>query len=402
MKTMPRIPVLALAVALPSALLSDGCREQGATVEARKRFTIVNAGGARLQLRGTLEARDLGVIANPSGLEIARVRHGDGDSVAKGDVILELDVSRTREDLARKREELRLLQGLSERERRVSGPRERADGVERLAQLDLEIRRTRTAVKLEEILAKRGVVESTRPGEAQERLQRLVSLRDEMARSLEVLEGPGAGSADASGTTRILDLQRTIAEEARIVAEAAIVAPAAGRVRGLQPLRPGPTQPGPLLSVFDPGALRVTATLWQNQFVEVDVGTACVVRPDFIPDRQVECRVASKDPYGTRATDPATGMEVSRFAVKLDLVGSVQGLLPGMTATITFPGEAGVSQVPKEFVGEDAGKRFVLVEKPAGPPDRVAVDAATGWAEGFLGVRGLEDGAVLVAPDRAR
>jgi hypothetical protein len=61
-----------------------------------------------------------------------------------------------------------------------------------------------------------------------------------------------------------------------------------------------------------------------------------------------------------------------------------------------------VSQVPKEFVGEDAGKRFVLVEKPAGPPDRVAVDAATGWAEGFLGVRGLEDGAVLVAPDRAR
>ena len=66
------------------ALLSDGCREQGATVEARKRFTIVNAGGARLQLRGTLEARDLAVIANPAGLEIARVRHGDGDVGRQG------------------------------------------------------------------------------------------------------------------------------------------------------------------------------------------------------------------------------------------------------------------------------------------------------------------------------
>src|SRR5512139_270761 len=145
MKTMPRSAALVLAVLLPCALASPGCREQGATVAARKRFTIVNAGGARLQLRGTLEARDLAVIANPSGLEIARVRHGDGDSVAKGDVILELDASRTREDLARRREELRLLRGLSERERRVSGPRERADAVERLAQLDLEIRRTRTA-----------------------------------------------------------------------------------------------------------------------------------------------------------------------------------------------------------------------------------------------------------------
>jgi hypothetical protein len=402
MKTMPRSAVLVCAFVFPCALVSGGCRKQASSAQARKRFTIVNAGGARLQLRGTLEARDLAVIANPSGLAIARVRHGDGEPVAKGDVILELEVSRTREDLARRREELRLLQGLSERERRVSGPRERADAVERLAQLDLEIRRTRTAVRLEEILAKRGVVESTRPSEAQERLQRLLSLRDEMARALEVLEEPAAGTTDASRTARILDLERTIAEQERLLAEAVVVAPAAGRVRALQPLRPGPTQPGPLLSVFDPNALRVTATLWQNQFVEVDVGTECVVRPDFIPDRQVGCRIASKDPYGTRTTDPATGMEVSRFAVKLDLVGSVQGLLPGMTATITFPGEAGVSQVPKEFVGEDAGKRFVLVEKQAGPPDRVAVDIAPGWAEGFLGVRGLEDGVVLVAPAPAR
>ncbi len=401
MKTIPRSALLlVLAPALLSAL--GGCGAPTSRVEARKRFTVVDTGGARLELRGTLEARELAVIANPAGLEIARVVRGDGSPVDKGDVILELDASRTREDLGRRRSELAALRRQAERDERISAPREQADAVERLAQLDLEIRRTRTALNLEEILAKRGVVEATRPTEAQARLSRLLSLRGDMARAVEALEEPGAASADAARGARILELERTIAEEQRTLAQAVVAAPVAGRVRALQPLRPGPTQPGPLASLFDPRVLRVNATLWQNQFVEVKVGEGCVARPDFMPERQVACRVAFKEPYGTRATDPATGMELSRFEVTLDLVGSLEGLLPGMTATVSFPGEKGVSQVPEEFVGDQAGRRFVLVEKPPGPPERRTVEVGKGWAEGFLGVRGIENGAVLVAPAPAR
>jgi hypothetical protein len=389
-------------VVLTAGLTHGGCRKRAAVTAARKRFALVDPGGARLQLRGVVETRDLAVIANPYGLEISKVRRTDGEKVAVGDVILELDAARIREDLSRRKSELRLLRGLTEREDRLAGSREQVDAVEKLAQLDAEIRRTRTALAVEEILAGRGVVERTRPGEARERLSRLLALRETMAAAVAALERSQDGPTDASRLARILDLERAVAEQERTVASAVVRAPAAGLVRSLQPLRPGATQPGPLLSIFDPSALRATATLWQNQFLEVDVGTECILLPDFMPERKLRCRVASKVPYGARTTDPASGMDVSRFTVQLELLDPSDGLLPGMAATVTFPGEAGVFQVPKAYVGEGKDGRFVLVEREAGAPERVTVQTAQGWEEGFVGVRGLQDGAVLLAVEPAR
>ncbi len=389
-----------LALALP--LIQTGCRQRAAVTAARKRFTLVSSGDPRLELRGVIETRDLAVIANPSGLDILSVRQTDGATVAKGDVILELDAARAREDLSRLKAELKLLRGLSEREDRLAGSREQVDAVEKLAQLDAEIRRTRTALAVEEILAGRGVVDRTRPGEARERLKRLLALRETLAAAVTAIERTPDGPMDAARTARILDLERTVADQERTVASAVVRAPAAGVVRSLQVLRPGPTQPGPLLTIFDPRALRASATLWQNQFVEVALNTECILLPDFMPGRRVRCRVASKVPYGARGTDPASGMDVSRFTIQLEILDPSDGLLPGMAATVSFPGEAGAFQVPKAFVGEDKDGRFVLVERETGAPERVTVETAAGREEGFASVRGLKDGAVLLAVNPAR
>lgn len=241
-----------------------------------------------------------------------------------------------------------------------------------------------------------------RAAQAVERQRALEARREEagqaLKRALELHERRLIADADldaARAAAASLEAEAAAAEQAVREARAAlsyaeIRSPIAGRV--VERLaEPGDTvSPGaPLISVYNPGSLRIEASVRESLALDLQLGQSLTVEVPALRERlvgRVEERVPAASP-GSRA-----------FRIRV-LVPMVPGLLPGMFARVAIPREEeSVILVPRKLVVPFGQLDVAWVASVSGPQRRFLRLGEVVDGDRVRVIAGLEAGERLLEP----
>ena len=310
------LPALALAVvgAIVTASLA-GSRPRGTPVETGR----VERGEIRSVVTGTgeIQAKTHVDISSQVIARIEKLSVREGDRVARGDRLVELERA----------------QYASQRDRALAN----------LAAAEAEIGRARAAL----------ANVALRLARARDLASQKIASR-EFLESVE-LEHESARTALASARERAREARAAVAAAEDALSKTTIVSPISGRVTRVN-AEEGETvvtgtmnMPGSvILTVSDLSEIEAAVEVDESAVARVRVGQKAGVRVDAFPDRELSGEV-------TEIADSAVKrQEVAYFPVKVRILGSAEGLRPGMTARARIQAESrkGVLVVPIQAIVE--------------------------------------------------
>ena len=326
------LPVLAVVVvgAIAAASLV-GSRPRGTPVETGR----VVRGEIRSVVTGTgeIQAKTRVDISSQVIARIEKMSVREGDRVARGDRLVELERA----------------QYASQRDRALAN----------LAAAEAEIGRARAA--LANVAA---------------RLERARDLASQKIASREFLESveldhESARTALAAARERARETRAAVAAADDALSKTTIVSPISGRVTRVN-AEEGETvvtgtmnMPGSvILTVSDLSEIEAAVEVDESSVARVRVGQKAGVRVDAFPDRELPGEV-------TEIADSAVKrQEVAYFPVKVRILGSAEGLRPGMTARARIQAESrkAVLVVPIQAIVEkkDAEGKSGSASNPEG------------------------------------
>lgn len=227
--------------------------------------------------------------------------------------------------------------------------------------------------------------------EAQQSLARAVELQERKLLSDADLDA--ARAAEQSLTAEKAAAQQALVEARTALSYAEIRSPLAGRIVE-RFAEPGDTvSPGAqLLSLYNPGSLRVEAWVRESLALTLSVGQSLAVEIPALEQvltARIEEIVPAADP-GSRA-----------FRVKA-LLGAAPGLLPGMYARLDVPhGERSVMLLPRERIASVGQLDVAWVQGDGGAARRFLRLGESPDGEHIEVIAGLEEGdRVLLPPTR--
>jgi HlyD family secretion protein len=318
--------------------------------------------------------------------QVSRVAVEEGDHVAAGQLLVQLDDAEARANLSQARAAVALAAARVEQVAEVSA---RLAG-EALRQAELRLDQAGAKLRRTEQIAAAGSASEAELDDAR-KARDLAASQLESARAQ--ARAAAVSGADQRAASAALDQARGAerAAETRL-AQTRIVAPAAGVVVSRQ-VEPGDVvQAGkPLLVVARDGDTRLTVQPDEKNLALLRVGQPATASADAFPDRTFPAVVDWIAP----AVDPARGT----VEVKLRVPSPPPFLLPDMTVSVNVETgrEDGALVVPSDAVRDAGGEPYVLVLRDgrvARQPVKLGMRGV-----GFVQVvSGLAAGEPVVAP----
>lgn len=299
-----------------------------------------------LEFRGTLKALKTITItapANAGDLQIVKIA-SDGSQVAAGDIVVEFDASRTRQQLDQYRIALKSAQAQIDQSRAEGRLKEEADTTAVMkAKYNLEVARL-DASKQEIVSRIEGDEANLKVADAERALTEAEEdLKADRAQAKATLTGGEHAREKAQ-----YDVQRSEAALAAMI----LKAPAGGTISlmpiwhngGVSPFKPGDhVWPGaPLAELPDTSSLRIAAHVDETERGRLSVAQPATLQLDAIADRQFTAHI---DRIGTIATtDFSAGWPFPRnFDLELTPDQLDPRLRPGMSVQVTVV----VERIPK-------------------------------------------------------
>lgn len=330
-----------------------------------------------VQVRGELKAsRSMILVAPADAGELRIVKLApNGESIAKGAVVVEFDASTVERTLQEKRSELKGFEAEIARIRaEARGKEEAAVTADATAGYDVE--RAELDYSAREILPR---------VEAEQRRLKVLDAEQKRREARSTVESTRAGTrADMAAAEQKRNKARRELERAeRQVASLRLFAPGDGIVNIL----PNPRSGGfdrsqafkegdrawsgaPIVELPEPASLFASARVDEIERGQLDTGQAVLVRVQAVPDRELRGHLQS---IGTLArADFTTWPPPRTFEVSVALDDADPRLRPGMTATIRVVVRtlAGVLLVPASAVFSHEGDEVAWVAGRRGPEMR--------------------------------
>jgi RND family efflux transporter MFP subunit len=291
-----------------------------------------------VQFRGQLKAMKSVTItapANAGDLQILKIA-GDGTQVKKGDVVVEFDPSKTKQDLAQDQSVLKSSQAEIEQVRAQGGLTEEADTTALMkAKYQVELAKL-DASKSEVVSRIDGAEANLKLADAEQALRQAeTQLKSDIAINQATIEDKKHASRKAD-----FDAQRA----ATSLAAMTLRAPSDGSISllsvwhngGEGPFKAGERAwPGtPLAELPDAASMRIAARVDETERGRLAASQPVTLQLDAIADRQFTGKVAQ---IGTLATpDFSNGWPIPRnFDLEISVDQADARLKPGMTAQIT-------------------------------------------------------------------
>jgi len=310
---LPALALVVIGVIVTVSLV--GSRPRGTPVETGR----VERGEIRSVVTGTgeIQAKTHVDISSQVIARIEKLRVREGDRVARGDRLVDLERA----------------QYVSQRDRALAS----------LAAAQAEIRRARATLANTE----------SRVARARDLAAQKIASR-EFLESVE-LDHESARTALAAARERAREARASVDAAEDALSKTTIVSPIPGRVTRVN-AEEGETvvtgtmnMPGSvILTVSDLSAIEAAVEVDESAVARVRVGQKAAVRLDAFPDRELTGEV-------TEIADSAVKrQEVAYFPVKVRIAGPGDGLRPGMTARARIQAESrkGVLVVPIQAIVE--------------------------------------------------
>jgi HlyD family secretion protein len=330
-----------------------------------------------------------------------------GDSVKKGDVVIEFDPSEQHYKLEQNHSEL------MQAEQEIT--KAKADALVLAAQDKVALLKARYDLRRAELDVGKNELLSKIDGEKNElALQHAGRVLAELENDIE--------SHHASGKASIF-LAQEKSNKAKLAMEQAqenldrmrVTAPMDGLMSiqknqnasggffftgmSLPDYRPGDqVQPGSLIvQVLNPDSMNLTATVQEDQHDNVKEGASVTVNFDALPEKSFQGSV--KTVGGMAMQSPFEGMTNHGFSVTIQLSGADPRLRPGLTADVKFQGshQAGVLSIPRQALFMKDGKQIVYVKKGTSyQQQEVKID---GESESRVIIEGVPEGTSIALLD---
>jgi HlyD family secretion protein len=282
--------------------------------------------------------------------QVARVLVEEGDHVAAGQILLQLDDAEARANLAQARGAVALAAARVEQVAVVAA----SVAGEALRQAELRLDQAETKLRRTEQIAAAGSASGAELDDARKSRDLAAS---QLSSARAQAKAAAVAGADQRAATAALDQARGAERVAETrLAQARIVAPADGVVISRQ-VEPGDVvQAGKaLLVVARDGDTRLTVQPDEKNLALLRVGQPATASADAFPDRTFPAVVDWIAP----AVDPARGT----VEVKLRVPGPPSFLRPDMTVSVNVETgrEDGALVVPADVVRDAGGEPYVLV-----------------------------------------
>jgi HlyD family secretion protein len=291
-----------------------------------------------IQFRGELKAMKSVTISAPpndGSLQIVKIA-ADGSQVKKGDVVVEFDASKTRQDLEQDRSALKSADAATE-QARAQGKLTEEQDTTALMKAKYDVEEAKLDASKDEIVSRIEGAEANLKVTDAEQAQRDADakLKSDVALDQATVESQQHASAKAS-----FDEKRA----AQALDSMVVRAPSDGTVSllsiwhdgGESPFKAGERAwPGaPLVELPDASSLRIAAHVDETERGRLALAQSATVQLDAIPDRQFTGKV---EQIGTiAALDFSAGWPFPRnFNLDIALDQSDPRLKPGMTVQVT-------------------------------------------------------------------
>jgi len=346
-----------------------------------------------ISTNGVIEPVEPYVIAARISAFVAAISVVEGQSVARGDLVLQLDVETQRAELARAREAL----AKAENDLRVfqaGGPAgERAQFDADLRTAEAEVEQARSQRDATERLVTKRAATSTELSQAQLALERAEATHDALAKKREALRSDSAAQENVARLA-VRHSQEAVHVLEQQVESASVRAPADGVVYSLPAKRGVRVEPGTVLaSVADLTALRLRAFVDEPDLGSVEPGQAVEVSWSGLPNQQWQ-GVVLRVPKAVVARGDRTVGEVI-----CSVTGDGQRLIPGLGVDVRIRvlSSAHSLLVPRNAVRSDSGGRYVFVVEDGVVHRRPVVVGLASPAESAVS-SGLREGEWVALP----
>jgi HlyD family secretion protein len=346
-----------------------------------------------ISTNGVIEPVEPHVIASRVSAFVAAIPVVEGQSVARGDLLLRLDVEPQRADLARAREAL----AKAENDVRVfeaGGPAgERAQIEADLRTAEAEVEQARGQRDATERLVSKQAATSTEFAQARLTLERAEATRDALAKKRQALRRDSAAQENVARLA-VRHSQEAVRVLEQQVESASVRAPADGVVYSMPAKRGVRVEPGTVLaSVADLTALRLRAFVDEPDLGSVEPEQAIEVSWSGLPNQQWQGRVL-RVPKAVVARGDRTVGEVI-----CSVTGDGQRLIPGLGVDVRIRVFSSTHSllVPRNAVRSDSGGRYVFVVEDGVVRRRPVVVGLAGAAQSAVS-SGLREGEWVALP----
>ncbi len=147
------------------------------------------------------------------------------------------------------------------------------------------------------------------------------------------------------------------------------------------------------VTIIDLGRLQVDAYVDETDIGKVRVGQKAIFTVDAYPDKEFTGVVTAIYPKAVIQDN------VVNYDVVIDIKSPFKNLLrPDMTTSVTIyqKQRKGVLMIPERAVIREGGRKFVLVKRGDGPPEKVAIRTGIRSGKYIEVVSGLHEGEVVV------
>jgi HlyD family secretion protein len=346
-----------------------------------------------ISTNGIIEPVEPHVIASRVSAFVTAIAVAEGQSVARGDLLLTLDVEAQRAEVARAREVL----ARAENDARVyeaggpAGVRAQADADLQTAEADVEhLRRERDAT--DRLVAKQAATR-TELAQAELALERAEATRDALAKKREALR------RDSAASERVARLAVQQAEETVRVFEGqvqsgAVRSPINGVVYSLVAKRGAHVDPGAVLaSVADLTALRLRAFVDEPELASVEPDQPVEVSWSAVPNQVWHGRTLRVPKTVVPRGDRTVG------EIVCSVTGDGRRLIPnlGVDVRIRVHSSAHSLLVPRNAVRSDGSGRYVFVVD-GGVVRRRSIAVGVASATSYAVTGGLSEGEWVALP----
>jgi HlyD family secretion protein len=346
-----------------------------------------------ISTNGVIEPVEPHVIASRVSAFVAAIPVVEGQSVARGDLLLRLDVEPQRADLARAREAL----AKAENDVRVfeaGGPAgERAQIEADLRTAEAEVEQARGQRDATERLVSKQAATSTEFAQARLTLERAEATRDALAKKRQALRRDSAAQENVARLA-VRHSQEAVRVLEQQVESASVRAPADGVVYSMPAKRGVRVEPGTVLaSIADLTALRLRAFVDEPDLGSVEPEQAIEVSWSGLPNQQWQGRVL-RVPKAVVARGDRTVGEVI-----CSVTGDGQRLIPGLGVDVRIRVFSSTHSllVPRNAVRSDSGGRYVFVVEDGVVRRRPVVVGLAGAAQSAVS-SGLREGEWVALP----
>jgi HlyD family secretion protein len=346
-----------------------------------------------ISTNGVIEPVDPHVIASRVSAFVAALSVAEGQPVARGDLLLTLDVEAQRAELARAREALAKAENdvLMFEAGGPAGLRAQADADLRTAEAEVEhLHRERDATV--RLVAKQAATR-TELAQTQLALERAEATRDALSKKWEAFRHDSAAS-ERVARLAVQQSNETVRVFEEQVQSGAMRAPIAGVVYSLPAKRGAHVDSGSVLaSVADLTALQLRAFVDEPELASVEPDQLVEVSWSAVPDQVWHGRTLRVPKTVVPRGDRRVGEVVCSVA------GGGQRLIPnlGVDVRIRVHSSPRSLLVPRAAVRSDDSGRYVFVVD-GGAVRRRSIAVGMGSATSYAVVGGLGEGEWVVLP----